>query len=149
MDNWAGCIFPDDILYDLETDTWAKCDDSGLAKVGMIDLAQTRSGRLVQIQWKEQGRKVTKGRPLAVIESAKWVGPLRSPLSGAIVENNRSTFDIDIAIANRDPYRAGWFYKIRLNDDDELSRLASPEEAFVFYREVIDREEIRCFRCVE
>lgn len=149
MQNWAGCAFPDDILYDLGTDTWVNPNKNYIAEIGMIDLAQTRSGRLVQIQWKGPGRKVSKGRPLAVIESAKWVGPLRSPISGVIVENNRETFDIDIAIANRDPYQAGWFYRMQITDQSELEALSSSQEAFSYYRPIIEEEGIRCFRCIE
>lgn len=149
MQTWAGCAFPDDIYYDTDTDTWVDIIGAGVGKIGMIDLAQTRSGRLVQIQWKEPGRKVLKGRPLAVVESAKWVGPLRSPITGTVIGNNRETFEIDIAIANRDPYDAGWFYKIQLADESELARLSSCQEAFEFYRSVIDMEGIQCFRCAE
>ncbi|WP_298338105.1 glycine cleavage system protein H [Ferrimicrobium sp.] len=148
METWAGCAFPTDRYYDLDADVWVKVE-GGLARVGMTDVAQTRMGRLVQLSWKPVGRNVARGRPLTVLESAKWVGPLISPLTGVIRENNRIAFDADVAVANRDPYEVGWLYLIEYSNDQELEGLADGPKAFDHYREVIEREGIQCFRCAE
>jgi glycine cleavage system H protein len=115
----------------------------------MTDVAQTRMGRLVQLSWKAPGRTVERGRPLSVLESAKWVGPMISPLTGVIRENNRIAFDADVAVANRDPYERGWLYLIEPSKESELSELIGGEAAVQYYRELIDREGIQCFRCAE
>ncbi|MCL5052982.1 MULTISPECIES: glycine cleavage system protein H [Ferrimicrobium] len=148
METWAGCALPTDRFYDLVADVWVKIEDS-VARVGMTDVAQTRMGRLVQLSWKSPGRRVERGRPLAVLESAKWVGPMISPLTGVIRENNRVSFDADVAVANRDPYELGWLYVIEYSGDAELSELVSGDAAVEYYRELIDREGIQCFRCAE
>lgn len=147
METWAGCAFPSEILYDLESDTWVRADSDELVTIGMTDVSQTRCGRLVQVGWKTPGRKISRGRPLCVIESAKWVGPLRSPVSGVIFSNNEKSFVDDIAVANRDPYGTGWFYKIRLDNPEELEELTPSAQAFEHYRRVIDESELRCYRC--
>lgn len=149
MQTWAGCAFPDDVLYDLDTDTWVSVLDDGIVRIGMTDVSQSRCGRIVEVGWKMPSKIVKKSRPLCVIESAKWVGPMRSPLSGSIVANNRQAFLADIAIANRDPYGKGWFYMLQLANEDELKGLANSEEAFRYYYKVIEETGLRCFRCEE
>lgn len=144
---WAGCAVPADLLYDLDADVWVRFDGPDVV-VGMTDVAQTRCGRLVQISWKEPGRALKRGRPLCVIESAKWVGPVVSPLSGRLLDSNRAAFETDVAVANRDPYGAGWLVRIEPAAlDIERSALVDGATAFAHYRSLIDAEKIRCFRC--
>lgn len=146
---WRGCAVPEGLLYDLDADVWLRSEGADVV-VGMTDVAQTRGGRVVQVGWKKPGSPVRRGRPLAVIESAKWVGPMRSPLTGVVVANNQAEFDRDIAIANRDPYELGWFYRLRPSQlEIEQVSLSDPREAFEHYRKLIDAEGITCMRCVE
>lgn len=148
MQTWAGCAVPEDRLYDVELDVWVRVEGD-IARIGMTDVAQTRMGRLVQLSWKREGRHVERGRPLSVLESAKWVGPMCAPISGTIVATNEPTFCADIAAANRDPYETGWLYQIAYDTPSELEVLLGPEEAYRHYRALIDREKIQCFRCAE
>lgn len=147
--SWYGCIVPDDLLYDVEHHVWIRFEGDE-AVLGMTDVAQTMGGKLVQLSWKEPGRFVKRGKPLAVIESAKWVGPFPSPLTGELVATNARAFEADILLANRDPYGAGWLVRVRpTNLDEERHHLADGAEAFERYRRFIDENEIRCFRCEE
>lgn len=150
---WSGCVIPGDLLYDVEADVWVRLEDadgSPEAVVGMTDVAQTRGGRLVQVGWKRPGTRVTRGRPLAVIESAKWVGPMRSPLTGVVLENNERAFERDIAVANRDPYDRGWFYRVRPTQlAGEMAQLIGGDRAYEHYRKVIEAEGLTCIRCAE
>lgn len=146
---WDGCVIPGDRLYDVEMHVWVQLDGD-LALLGMTDVAQAMGGRLVQVTWKREGKPVTRGRPLAVVESAKWVGPFPTPLTGTLVENNRAAFDADIAIANRDPYGAGWLAKVQATElDSERSLLLDAEAAFAAYRTFITDNNIRCYRCAD
>lgn len=146
MDSWGGCAIPNDRLYDLDADVWVVMEEDAV-RLGMTDVAQTRMGRMVQMSWKSPGRTVKRGRPLSVLESSKWVGPLISPVSGRVIANNQSSFVADIAVANRDPYGAGWLYLIEPSDAQELESLSGGDEVFVHYKRVIDENGIRCFRC--
>jgi glycine cleavage system H protein len=113
-------------------------------------VAQTRCGRFVGVSFKPVGRQVRQGRPLAVIESAKWVGPFQAPLSGEITAVNDAAFTADLAVANRDPYGAGWLVRLRPSDlEGERGHLVDGATAFGYYRILIDKEGIRCFRCSE
>ncbi len=148
IQSWAGCVVPEELLYDLEYDVWVQVDGD-VATLGMTDVAQSRCGRLVQVSWKAVGKRVSRGKALSAIESAKWVGPFVSPVSGDILENNKITFDLDVAASNRDPYVTGWFYRVRLDKTEELSYLATGKEAMDHYRDLIDETGLRCFRCEE
>jgi glycine cleavage system H protein len=145
-ETWAGCEIRDGLLYDLDADVWVAVEGE-VVRLGMTDVAQSRMGKLVQLSWKQPGRKVRRGRPLSVLESAKWVGPMISPVTGEIIATNEETFRRDSAIANRDPYGEGWLYEIRLADTSELERLADAKRAFAHYKDVIDASGLRCFRC--
>lgn len=161
---WHGCVVPEGLLYDLDQHVWVRLDgpasdgpvsdgtapDDLVAVLGMTDIAQTMGGRVVQVSWKKTGRSYARGRSLAVIESAKWVGPFPTPLTGELLEVNDSAFAADIAVANRDPYGAGWLAKMRPSAlDSELALLADGVTAFARYRNLIDERGIRCYRCEE
>ena len=146
---WFGCVLPDDLLYDVEHHVWVRLED-GDAVLGMTDVAQTLCGRFVHVTWKRAGKRVARGRPLAVIESAKWVGPFPSPFTGEIVEINEQAFAEDIALANRDPYGAGWLVRLRpARLEEELPGLLSGEAAFERYKDLIEEQGIHCYRCVD
>lgn len=140
-------MIPEDLLYDLEYDVWVRLVGDE-ATVGMTDVAQTRCGRLVQVSWKPPGRQLRRGRPLCVIESSKWVGPVISPLTGPMVACNEERFRGDVAIANRDPYGDGWLVRIRLEEAaPELALLSDGSVASEHYRQIIEEEKIHCIRC--
>lgn len=146
---WSGCVLPDDLLYDVERNVWVRLED-GDAVLGMTDVAQTLCGRFVHVTWKRPGKRVARGRPLAVIESAKWVGPFPSPLTGEIVAINERALAEDIAIVNRDPYGAGWLVRLRPTSlETELPELSSGEPAFERYKLLIEEQGIHCFRCAD
>lgn len=147
--NYYGCVIPADLLYDVEMDVWVRLEGDE-AVIGMTDPAQTRCGKLVAVDFRKVGRNVPRGRGLATIESAKWVGPIPSPLTGEIVAVNSEAFARDILIANRDPYGEGWLARVRAAQlEDEIGLLKDGAAAFEHYRAKIDELEIRCFRCAD
>ncbi|RDH79944.1 glycine cleavage system protein H [Mycolicibacterium moriokaense] len=146
---WNGCVVPDDRLYDTDLHVWVQINGDE-ALLGMTDVAQTMGGRMVQVSWKRLGRTLSRGQTVAVIESAKWVGPFPTPLSGQLLDVNRLSYEDDIAIGNKDPYGAGWMAKVRPSRlEAELFHLSDPRIAFAFYREFVEEREIRCYRCAE
>ena len=149
--HWHGCAVPGDLLYDVDLHVWVRLeDDSDGAVLGMTDVAQTMGGRVVQISWKKTGRSYARGRSLAVIESAKWVGPFPTPLTGELLAVNDAAFAADIAVANRDPYGAGWLARIRPSAlAAEREHLVDGPTAFARYQALIDERGIRCYRCAD
>lgn len=146
----SGCVVPEELLYHLEYDNWVRLEPDGTALVGMTDLAQTRCGRIVSLTFKAVGRRVRRGRTLAVVESAKWVGPFPAPLSGTLVATNADAFAADQLLANRDPYGDGWFARIAPDRlEEEAGDLVDGLEAMAHFRAVIDDEGISCMRCAD
>lgn len=146
---WSGCVVPDDLLYDVNSHVWIRIEGAE-AVLGMTDVAQAMSGRVVQITWRKLGRRYARGKTLAAIESAKWVGPFPTPLSGDLVAVNEAAFADDIAIANRDPYGAGWLARLQPSDlDGERQHLVDGLTAYDHYRGFIAEHAITCIRCAE
>lgn len=124
--------------------------EADVVVLGMTDVAQTMGGRLVQITWRRTGRSFARGRPLATVESAKWVGPFPTPLTGELVATNEAAFVADIAVANRDPYGAGWIARLRPQRlAEERDHLVDGRAALEAYRAFIEENNVRCYRCVE
>jgi glycine cleavage system H protein len=147
--SWYGCVVPSDLLYDVDNNVWVRFEGDEVV-LGMTDVAQTMCGRFVQVTWKAPGRTVQRGRSLAIIESAKWVGPFPTPLTGRIVADNRAGFAADVLAANRDPYGAGWLYRLRPDDlAHERGALVDGATAFERYKAFIEENDIRCFRCAD
>jgi glycine cleavage system H protein len=146
---WHGCVVPDDLLYDVDMHVWVRPSGED-AVLGMTDVAQTMGGRIVQISWKKTGRSYARGRSLAVIESAKWVGPFPTPLTAELLAVNEAAFAADIAIANRDPYAAGWLARVRPSAfAAERGHLVDGPAAFARYQSLIEERGIRCYRCAD
>jgi glycine cleavage system H protein len=140
---------PADRAYDVAGDLWVRMEGD-LARLGMTDVAQTRMGKMVSILLKRPGRRVRAGGSVATVESAKWVGPIHSPFDGEIIEPNYEAFDLDVLVANRDPYDVGWITLMRPDDAGKPHRpLLEATAAVAAYRERIDELDISCFRCVD
>lgn len=144
---WRGCVVPRDLLYDVAANVWVRLEDD-VAVLGMTDVAQAMGGPIVQVSWKRTGRAYQRGRTLAIIESAKWVGPFPTPLSGDLAAVNDRGFAGDITIANRDPYGAGWLARLRPADlAAERGHLVTGDQAFGHYRAFIEERDLRCHHC--
>ncbi len=145
---YRGCQFPEDLYYDIERDVWIRFEGE-IATLGMTDVAQTRCGKLATISFRPVGKKVAQGKPLATIESAKWVGPFPAPFSCEIVATNEQGFAQDVLLANKAPYTEGWLVKVKpLNLEAERGHLLPGEKAFEKYKQKIEALKINCFRCV-
>ena len=68
------------------------------------------------------GRIVKAGETCAVVESVKTASDIYSPVSGEVVEVNKSVVD-DPALVNREPFANGWFFKVKLSAPGDLNAL--------------------------
>ncbi len=145
-----GCDIPPELLYDVAHDVWLRPLSDGTLTLGMTDAAQTRSGKVLHIQFKKPGRHLDAGQSLATIETAKWAGPFPTPVAGTIVETNEAAYREDILVATRDPYGAGWLARL---DPDAWpapeAGLVTGDEAIVRYEARIDELGLNCFRCAD
>jgi glycine cleavage system H protein len=100
-----GNDFPEDLYYHREH-MWVKLEGD-LVRVGYNDWAQSAAGKLVSIKTKKAGSPVQMGKTLGTVESGKWVGPLKVPITGEIKELNEEVLKNPTFI-NNDPYGRGW-----------------------------------------
>jgi glycine cleavage system H protein len=142
-----GCELPEDLAYDVVRDVWVRREGDEIV-CGMTDVAQTRCGRIVTLQFRRLGRTVERGRSLCTVESAKWVGPFPAPLSGEIVAVNDAGFSANPQMVNIDPYGEGWLVRLRpTRMEREWPDLLEGDDALRAYGERIAELEIHCYRC--
>ncbi|MGC9286202.1 MAG: glycine cleavage system protein H [Hydrogenobaculum sp.] len=142
-----GCNIPEDLLYDVDAEanafTWAKDNGDGTFTVGLTSVAAAMAGRLVAYTPKKPGKAVERRKSVATIESGKWVGPVPSPLSGEVVEINDAV-KANPALANDDPYGAGWIVKIKPTNPSEVSMLLKGPEAVEKLGAIAKEKGISC-----
>jgi glycine cleavage system H protein len=130
--------FPDDLYYDQEH-AWARVEGD-VVTIGMTQFGQDLAGEIVYVEVPRVGRTVTKGEAFMSMESGKWVGRIKSPVSGEIVEANEE-IEWESTLVNQDPYGAGWLAKIQISDPSELDSLLHANSAA--YAELIASERAK------
>jgi len=111
---------PEDLLYSKEHE-WVRLDGEN-ATVGVTNYAQESLGDIVYVELPKIGTEIEQFGNVGVIESVKAVSDLFTPMSGKVVEIN-TTLDGDPAAVNREPYGAGWLFKLKLSDSNEAKSL--------------------------
>lgn len=93
-----------------------------VATVGITDYAQAQLGDVVFVELPDVGKSVPKGGDAAVVESVKAASEVYAPVTGTVTEVNGALVDSP-ATVNEAPEAGGWFFKIELADEAELSDL--------------------------
>jgi glycine cleavage system H protein len=65
---------------------------------------------------------VSQGEAFMSMESGKWVGRIKAPLSGKISKANEEV-EWESTLVNEDPYGEGWLAEIDASDLSELASL--------------------------
>ena len=107
--------------------------EGDVGTVGITPYAQEQLGDVVFVELPEVGRKVEAGKEIAVVESVKAASEIFAPVSGSVVDVNKALPDAP-ATVNSDPLGGGWFFKIKLSDPGQLSKLMD-EAAYKTYVE--------------
>ena len=118
--------FPDDLYYDQEH-VWARVEGNTVT-IGLTHFGQDLAGEIVYVEVPRVGREVSQGEAFMSMESGKWVGRIKSPVSGTITEANEEV-EWESTIVNEDPYGEGWLAKIEANDLGELDNLMKADSA--------------------
>jgi glycine cleavage system H protein len=117
--------FPEHLHYLVDEDTWARVEDDGSVRVGITSLGVALSGDLFMCRPRPVGTRVEQGRGVAVVELAKSIVSVKSPLSGDVVAVN-DALGQQPELVNRDPYGAGWIARLRpLRWDEERAVLVT------------------------
>lgn len=109
-----------------ESHLWCRNDgDSYL--VGITEFAQQSLGEILYVEIPDPAATVGKNQSFGIVESAKVVSELISPISGTISEVNTALQDTP-GLLNQEPYDGGWLLRVRIENDESLSGLMNPEE---------------------
>ena len=139
----GNCSFPEDLLYDAENFIWISNKEKSVT-IGITAIMASIAGRLSSIKLKPVGTKLEKGKSCGTLESAKYFGVVRTPVSGIIVQVNKSLMNKP-KLANDFPYAEGWFVKIELSDMEELKALETIENCHDKMSIAIQKLRVRCF----
>lgn len=106
MADFENFHLPDDLYYQADDHLWVRLEGD-LARIGLDDVAQRSAQSITNIRLKPAGRCIALGKPFGTMEAGKYVGPLRMPLTGAVVEINEPVMNTP-RLPNTEPYGAGW-----------------------------------------
>ena len=112
-----GCNIPDDLYYNVDNNVWLRREADGTVTLGMTAYAAALAGQIVSYTPKKVGRSVERNKSAATVESGKWVGPVKAPVSGEVVAINEAVVSSPATI-NADPYGSGWMVKLKPADWD-------------------------------
>jgi glycine cleavage system H protein len=101
---------------------WLEVHGDGTATVGITVHAQDALGDVVFVDLPEVGKSYAEKEVAGVVESVKAAADVYMPVDGEITEVNEALRD-DPALANSDPLKAGWFFKVKLSNPGQLDAL--------------------------
>ena len=104
-----------------EDHEWVKVEGD-IATVGITQHAQDALGDVVFVELPEVGKVYGQKAPAGVVESVKAAADVYMPVSGEVVEVNQALAD-EPSLANSDPEGAGWFFKVKLSQPDQVAAL--------------------------
>jgi glycine cleavage system H protein len=112
-----------------EDQTWAEPLPGGNVRVGITALGLRASGEVYMCRPKSVGSAVEQGRSIGVVELAKSIVAVKSPLSGTVVRVNGALEDRPERV-HQSPYGDGWLVELAPSAlDAEKPRLAIGERA--------------------
>ncbi len=127
---------PDELYYHKEY-VWVRVEGD-IAVCGLTDHYQDVAGAIAFVDLPEVGEEVTKDERIGTFETGKWVGKIFAPVSGEIIEINEE-LDDEPSLINKDPYGAGWMFKIKMSNKEELNELYHGESAIKWEEELLKR----------
>jgi len=98
-------------FYLIQHQVWARQDADGCFTQGITALGVQLSGEIYMCRPKGIGTLVEQGRSMGVVELAKSIVSVKSPLSGKVVEVNPLLRDEPERV-HLDPYGQGWLLRI-------------------------------------
>lgn len=140
-----NCPFPEDVLYDTDEDVWVRIDPEDVVTIGVTSVLSALAGKLLSVKLRPVGVELQRGRSLRTIESARFVGAVRTPITGTLLETNPA-IALRPKLVNDSPYGEGWIAKIRPHSlKEELGYLGDVRSSVRAFRARIMDLRVRCF----
>jgi glycine cleavage system H protein len=100
--------------------------ENGAATVGVTQYAQAQLGDIVFIELPSIGRVVSKGEPIALVESVKAASEIYAPVNGVIVLINESLQETPEKI-NVESEGSAWIFQMQVSDLSDIDSLLDKE----------------------
>lgn len=126
-------ILPYELKYS-QSHSWVKIEKD-LSIIGISDYAQKSMGEIIFVELPPIGKELKKEESFGILESAKAVSDLFSPLSGRVIDVNFSLLRTP-DIINSNPYETGWMIKLKMKDTLEIDSLLDAKS----YKKFIEEE---------
>lgn len=108
---------------------WLKVTQDGDVVIGLDDFGQSVIGSIDEVRLPRLLKKVRQGEVGLEVRSGKRVVPLRSPVTGWVVEKNEMVLNSP-SLVNSSPYGDGWLFKVRPSKvNAQLSNLFTGRDA--------------------
>ena len=117
--------FPNELRY-TQTHEWARRTGTRV-RVGITEYAQHEISDVVFIELPRVQMEAARSKPVSVVESVKAAFDIYAPVSGRVVEVNK-TLESNPALVNKEPYGAGWFFEIEMSNPSEWETLLTAEQ---------------------
>jgi glycine cleavage system H protein len=104
-----------------EEQVWIR-PDGEFATIGITHHAQDALGDIVFVDLPEIGKSISQKDVAGVVESVKTAADVYMPASGVVTEVNED-LRADPSLANTSPLENGWFFKVKLSDQTQLTAL--------------------------
>lgn len=133
MANVRGCNLPDELYYHVDSNVWARLEADGAITIGMTAYACSLAGQLVAATPKKVGKDVEQKQTICTVESGKWVGPVKTPVSGKLIAINEAAIDTPAQV-NEAPYGQGWLARVMPShwETEKASLVTGAEIATLF-----------------
>ena len=112
-------MYPEQFKYTKDHEWVEVANDQG--RIGITDYAQKQLGDIVYLDLPEPGKVVKQGQVLGTVESVKAVSEIFSPVSGEVVEVNKSLAEKPEQV-NSAPHES-WMVMVKLSNPAELTSL--------------------------
>ena len=92
--------------------TWMKLTEEGDVVVGVDEFGQSVIGSIDEVKLPRMLHRVRQGEAAWTVKHGHRVVPMRSPVSGRVIEKNEMVLNSP-SLINRFPYGDGWLFKVR------------------------------------
>jgi len=137
-----GCIFPDDLLYNADNNTWLKYEN-GFYRIGINSLLSWFSGKFLNVRFYAK-EIVEKDALICSIEAVRRFDVIRSPFKAKIRAVNEELLHKPILL-NKDPYGKGWIALLEPFQKDTEIFYKRIEEIKEKIAKLIIEFKIKCF----
>jgi len=143
--NFDHCEFPENLYYDVEHDVWFESLGNNIGRIGISSVFVFLSGKITSIKFRPVIQStLTRGQSIATLESIKYVGAVRSPVTGRISRLNENLMT-NTEMVWKSPYD-NWIAEYDSLDENSITYLLQGAKARDQLLQRIHDLRIHCFK---